>query len=453
MAQARTRKVGRIRRPPPIPPSLEHLGERLRKARSEAGLSQAQLAAPHFTRAYVSAIELGKIRPAMKSLEFMAGKLRKPAAYFLEDEEQSRRRRERDLEISAAAVLVTRPNAAKAIEKLMPLIETSTTPSEIARLRVLLGTAYNFAARPTEALRSLTIAERLARGLGDASLARATAHQLAIAHRLAGDHQRAYQLLTELLGDVERSQVIDQVLRMRLLKDLGAVSIDLGQPEKANAYYLAALEWAQDIGDVSGLIGIYNGLAYAYRALGDLEAATTYLQRALGATEVSNDLTAAAVMHNALAVLAAERGHVEAAYRHVDKAIEIARVNGPQAYVPHYLTTKAECALKTGRFEEARQVATDAAAAAKESNNRRAHAAALVVLGEVALQTGERDSGIRRLEEAAGMYRSLDARSELGEVLMRLSRAAEAAGDAESARQYAAKAYEATKTGSSLLGR
>lgn len=99
MAQARTRKVGRIRRPPPIPPSLEHLGERLRKARSEAGLSQAQLGAPHFTRAYVSAIELGKIRPAMKSLEFMAGKLGKAAAYFLEDEEQSRRRRERDLEV------------------------------------------------------------------------------------------------------------------------------------------------------------------------------------------------------------------------------------------------------------------------------------------------------------------------------------------------------------------
>ena len=88
MPQVRTR----VRRPAPVSESLQQIGDRIRQARTEAGLSQAQLGAPHFTRAYVSAIELGKVRPAMKSLEFLADRLGKPASYFLEDAEADRRR-------------------------------------------------------------------------------------------------------------------------------------------------------------------------------------------------------------------------------------------------------------------------------------------------------------------------------------------------------------------------
>jgi transcriptional regulator with XRE-family HTH domain len=51
------------------------LGQSLRSARTAKGLSQAQLGAPHFTRAHVSAIELGKIMPSLNTLAFFAQKL------------------------------------------------------------------------------------------------------------------------------------------------------------------------------------------------------------------------------------------------------------------------------------------------------------------------------------------------------------------------------------------
>src|SRR6266568_3914656 len=98
----------RVRRPAPVSAALRQIGARIREARAEAGLSQAQLGAPHFTRAYVSAIELGKVRPAMKSLEFMAERLGKPTSYFLEDPQADRRRRKRDLEIRSAEALLSR---------------------------------------------------------------------------------------------------------------------------------------------------------------------------------------------------------------------------------------------------------------------------------------------------------------------------------------------------------
>src|SRR5919201_973419 len=85
----------RRRRPAPLSPALKRLGERLREARIAAGISQAELGAPYYTRAHVSAIELGKIRPAMRSLEHMARKLGRPASHFLDDPDASREQSER----------------------------------------------------------------------------------------------------------------------------------------------------------------------------------------------------------------------------------------------------------------------------------------------------------------------------------------------------------------------
>lgn len=421
----------------------------MRRARAEARLSQAQLGAPHFTRAYISALELGKVRPAMKSLEFLAGKLGRPVSFFVEDEAKQRERQERELDIKAIGSLLSRATADKALERVQDLLSEDSPPAEIARLRLMAGIAYNFLARGDKALPELTVAERIALQLGDTALLRSARHQLAIAHRNLGSHKLAHDLLTALLSEIEIAPVVDQIFRMKVLKDLGAFAYDLGDPERASGYYLSALAWAKDIGDVSGLIDIYNGLACSYRALGDLEAATAYFQKALGATEVSNDLTAAAVMHNALAIVAAERGHMAAAYRHVDRAIEIARASGPEVYVPHYLNTKAECALKLDQKDEARALAEEARAAAERVGNHRAGAAARVVLAEASAESGDMD---RWLREAADIYRDLDARSELGHVLMRLSKVAQSRGDSELARHYAEEAYRATRSPSGLIG-
>ncbi|HYY54825.1 MAG TPA: helix-turn-helix transcriptional regulator [Candidatus Dormibacteraeota bacterium] len=70
----------RRRKPAPDGAALRDLGERIRTTRTAAHMSQTQLGAPHFTRAYVSAVELGKIRPSMRSLEFLAGRLGVPMA-------------------------------------------------------------------------------------------------------------------------------------------------------------------------------------------------------------------------------------------------------------------------------------------------------------------------------------------------------------------------------------
>ena len=448
MPQVRTR----TRRPAPVSEALQQIGERIRQARSEAGLSQAQLGAPHFTRAYVSAIELGKVRPAMKSLEFMAERLGKPTSYFLEDAQADRRRRERELEIRSAEALLSRQTAAQAIQRATPLLETAGSRTERCRLHLILGTAHNLLVEGNEALRELVAAERLQQSASD-SVAPRIRYQTALAFRHSGNSLQAIAILRQLLVDLDLAKVRDQPLRLHVVKDLGVILIDSGDYEEANTYLLTALEWAQDIGDVSGLVSIYNALGYAYRALGDLDAATGYIQRALATNEALQDLTATAMFHNTLAVIAAERGHFQAAAQHIERAIRIARASGPAFNLPHFICTKAEAEIKEGKLDAAQVDAEEALATANTVGNKRAAAAAKVVLADIDAARGLHAQGETHLEEAAALYKVLGAKAELGEAYMRLSRSAAERGDSQSAQRYANLAYTTTKKTSGLVER
>ena len=62
------------------------LGEKIRLARLEAGLSQRQLCGEEITRNMLSQIEHGTAKPSMKTLTFLAARLEKPVGYFLDEE-------------------------------------------------------------------------------------------------------------------------------------------------------------------------------------------------------------------------------------------------------------------------------------------------------------------------------------------------------------------------------
>ncbi len=62
------------------------LGQRIRKARKGLGLTQEALASPRFTKAYVSALERGRVRPSLKALEFLAERLSMQASELLSAE-------------------------------------------------------------------------------------------------------------------------------------------------------------------------------------------------------------------------------------------------------------------------------------------------------------------------------------------------------------------------------
>ena len=62
------------------------LGEKIKQARLEAGLSQRQLCGEEVTRNMLSQIENGAAKPSMATLSYFAARLGKPVSYFLEED-------------------------------------------------------------------------------------------------------------------------------------------------------------------------------------------------------------------------------------------------------------------------------------------------------------------------------------------------------------------------------
>src|ERR671930_207722 len=56
-------------------PMVADVGARIRSLRTAKGMTQAQLAEPNYTKAYISMLESGRTRASMKALEHIAGVL------------------------------------------------------------------------------------------------------------------------------------------------------------------------------------------------------------------------------------------------------------------------------------------------------------------------------------------------------------------------------------------
>src|ERR687897_735849 len=61
------------------------IGSRIRTARLAAGLTQQELAGDRYTKAYISALELGHAKPSMAALNYLAPRLGTSAAALLAD--------------------------------------------------------------------------------------------------------------------------------------------------------------------------------------------------------------------------------------------------------------------------------------------------------------------------------------------------------------------------------
>ena len=62
------------------------LGEKLRQARLEAGITQRQLCGEEITRNMLSQIENGSAKPSMQTLQYLARQLDRPVSWFLEED-------------------------------------------------------------------------------------------------------------------------------------------------------------------------------------------------------------------------------------------------------------------------------------------------------------------------------------------------------------------------------
>src|ERR671924_1779064 len=82
-------------------PLAHAIGERIRRARLAAGLTQQQLAGDRYTKAYISALENGIARPSMAALDYLAPRLGTTASALVNNPAPAWARLEADIALAS----------------------------------------------------------------------------------------------------------------------------------------------------------------------------------------------------------------------------------------------------------------------------------------------------------------------------------------------------------------
>ena len=101
------------------------LGERIRRLRTERGLSLAKVARGDFSRAFLNQVEMGRSRPSPRLLALIAARLGTSVEYLLEGSQPGV---EAEIRLERARILLAGGHARRALEEARPLLESAEWP-------------------------------------------------------------------------------------------------------------------------------------------------------------------------------------------------------------------------------------------------------------------------------------------------------------------------------------
>lgn len=302
------------------------LGERVRAARHERGLSQAQLAGAELTKGFISQVESGLVRPSLRSLQVMATRLGKSLDYFLGDQLISAAKRA-TFHMLAAQAAAERSSWDEVRAAANAALQQDPTTAERARaLRLIAQADFETGSRETSF-------DRVQEGLAILQPATDPAEYAQLLYVRAMNYSAMGQLVAATESyeaarrTVEEHEVTDPRLRSRILVALGTMYRRLHRTTKAMTAYDAALSLASRSSELDLAARGYMGVAVSLYDSGELDGAIANYERALELFERVSDTTFELMVTHSLAAVHLEQGDRgmarELAQRGIDRGHEV----------------------------------------------------------------------------------------------------------------------------------
>jgi HTH-type transcriptional regulator, quorum sensing regulator NprR len=414
------------------------VGARIRSLRTGRGLTQAQLAEPQYTKAYISMLESGRTRASMKALEHIAGRLGVQPSDLLGGSPSPAAPQ---YDLLEARRLIEEGHPKEAIPLLEALEEGLTPADQLVRLRYL-ASANTWVGEAKQAFPLLERAQRMAELLGDQEEIVRIKAVLAAAYAKTYAYEDAIRLLRECVQASEEGIVSDPTFHFRRLADLAVHLTNQRRPKEAMPVYERAIELADQFSDRRSLGTMYAGLAKAHHLQGDVELAIRYNQRSLQVYEELSALDQVACTLDNIAVQYAEYGNRERARESLARGAKIAEEIKRDTTLASIKTTGAEIEAKVD-VDKGMTLAQDALKFARKVEQIDAQIRAMVLIGELKMRTN--GTAARKLFQEARQLAEERAPHLLRMIFDRWSHAAEASGDSEEALRLARRALESVK--------
>ncbi len=387
----------------------ERVGTRIRNARRQAGLTQAELAAGRYTSAYISALELGHAKPSMAALSFLAERLGLSPRDFLDVEQPASARLEADLALAAG-------RWQEALDRYQLLLDAN--PVGRVRAELLRGMAEALCRldRGSEAIGPAAEAAEAFSRMDLATDAAWSKYWLAFAHYRQDNPAEARSLLQELL-DAERGGLnVAPDFRFRLLTAVANVEAWDGNPERALSY----MEEARSLTDGLSLkqqAAFLSGLALQHHMSGDYERALRTGMQSFALYRAIESSVEHAALANNLALTYLELGNTSKAQEQVKYAEAIANAHDDAHVLSEILETKARIAWAAGDGATAERLISEVIDAAESGGSHVAQARALVTRARIARERGAFDDAGKSFAAAASILRERGPAQRVRQVL------------------------------------
>jgi tetratricopeptide (TPR) repeat protein len=336
--------------------SFEQLGDRLRRLRTHAGLTQTQLAAGRFTKEYVSQIERGKTRPTAETITWLADRLAVDAG-FLATGISSAERHRREAELARAEALSETHRYVEAIEeftRILPAVRGVGLPE--LELRALTGEAWARIQRGEvrEALTLLQEARDLAEGEPFSDVDRAEVlFRLGVCRYKLSSISTAIGLFGEALTLAERSELPSDLLRSNILGWRSRCYRRQRDWEAAREDVQRALELAEGLNDRRTAAQVFFQASLVAEREGHWVLARKYAERAKSYFEELADRENVGRLLNNLGGLTYLLGNPEEAVAYLKDSFRVALDTGSQPDAAHVMCSLAEVHLGMGDAEQA----------------------------------------------------------------------------------------------------
>lgn len=262
------------------------LGEKIRAARRELRMTQAELAGTDFTKSFISQVEKGFARPSIKSLQIIAARLNKPIGYFLDDTQiapPAPTPAKEEHMFQSARALSRDGHHQDALALYEELLESVAKTEHDLRARAYAEMAQTLWAldRKLEAVRALEQAIELYQHSYDPVSRVQAISRLAEYVQQLNDQPRAAALCEQALTILREHHVDNPFLELKLQTDVGLHLVRLNQNERGRRHLEEAMDLAEQLNDYYRWGEICHALGILYEQENDLDKAQHYSMRAV----------------------------------------------------------------------------------------------------------------------------------------------------------------------------
>jgi transcriptional regulator with XRE-family HTH domain len=374
-------------------PSQETIGQRIRRLRLEAGLSQRELSGPGVSYAYISRLESGSRKPSLKAMRHLARRLGVDAEY-IETGDPIPRLARLELQLGDAELMLRlgpgegrEPERAEVLFADVLAQAKDGEPTLAARARAGLGLLAADRGDNSGAIRYLE--EATASGYMPVSIRPDVYQALGTAYLATNETKLAIELWESALERLRAEDPPDVPLMIRFISYVSWAYSEHGQPDRAHEALDEATRLAEseDILPSVRVMVLWELARQAWDEQQDAVAGLAHMRKAIALLEASEDTFQLARAHLLCAQLLSLDRNPDAAAFHLTRAEPLLEEGGAERSELGVLRAEqAKQAAYRGEPERALELAQEAAR----------------LLGDDARHVGLREHALGAARAAAG---------------------------------------------------